>query len=106
MVQELTTSNDFNEFIDGDKPAVVFFYAVWNGNCRMIARLIEKAAQKYDGKIVFGKVNIDLASDIAFPQKVETIPLVLIFQDGEELERIEGVFRSVELENEIDSLIG
>ena len=61
----------------GKTPAIIDFYADWCGPCRMVAPIIEKLAQEYDGKLDIYKVNVDQERELAAAFQVRSIPTVL-----------------------------
>ena len=71
-------------------PVLVDFWAAWCGPCRMIAPHIESLADEYAGKVVVGKVNVDDNQDLAAQFRINTIPQVYIFKNGEVVERLSG----------------
>ena len=83
---------------DGLKKAVasgglvmVDFWASWCGPCRMLAPTIEKLAGQYEGKAIVGKVNTDDESALAAGLGIMSIPTVIFFKDGGEIDRRVGV---------------
>lgn len=69
---------------------VVDFWATWCGPCRMIAPTIEELAADYDGEVVVGKVDVDDQPELATEYGVMSIPNVIIFKDGEVVDRKVG----------------
>lgn len=87
-VQHLTT-DDFDQTMQdaGDMPVMVDFYAEWCGPCRMAAPVIEEIAGEYDGKALIAKVDVDDQGALAQKFGVMSIPTVIMFKNGEEVER-------------------
>lgn len=83
--------NSFDQALAGDKPVVVDFWATWCGPCRMLGPVIEDLAQQYEGKAVVGKVDIDEQQELAIRYGVSTIPTVIFFKNGKEIDRKVGV---------------
>lgn len=73
----------FDELIAGDMPVVCDFYADWCGPCKMLAPVIEKCSEKFDGKAKFVKVNVDENFELAARYGIMSIPLVGVFKGGE-----------------------
>lgn len=71
---------------------VVFadFWAPWCSPCRMVAPIIDQLAEEFKDQAVVGKVNIDENEDAAVAFRVASIPTMIIFKDGQEVERIVG----------------
>ena len=89
------------EVIEGKGKVLVDFYADWCSPCKMLAPTIEKVAQKYDGKITVGKVNIDECPNLAVTYKVMSIPTLILFDNGEKVETIIGLVDQSEVEEMI-----
>ncbi len=69
---------------------VVDFWAPWCGPCRMVAPVIEQLAQEYDGKVAFGKLNVDESPEVAARYGIRSIPTIGIFLDGEPVDGVIG----------------
>ncbi len=82
---------DWQSIENGAKPALVDFWAEWCGPCRMLAPTFEKLAEKYAEQITFAKVDVDALGDLANRFGVRSIPTLLLFRQGEVVERIVGV---------------
>lgn len=91
MEIELYNDNFESEVINSDIPVLVDFWATWCQPCRMLAPIIEEIADEYDGKISVGKVNVDEASDLAVKYGVMSIPTVIAFKNGVEINRSVGL---------------
>ena len=81
----------FEAAIAGDKPVLVDFWATWCGPCRMIAPVIEEIAAEFEGKAVVGKVDVDEEPGLAQRFGIMSIPTVIFFKDGREIDRKVGV---------------
>ena len=79
----LTKENFEEEVLRGDLPVLVDFWATWCGPCRMLAPVIEEIANEYEGKVKVGKVNVDDERELALQFGVNSIPTVMVFQNGE-----------------------
>ena len=87
------------------KPALAQFYAHWCPGCKRTAREVDSVAAEYAGRVVFVKVDIDKAGDLAREQRIEGVPTVLLFARGKEVRRIVGATWSSELKRELDALL-
>ena len=81
----------FDETLAEGKLMMVDFWAAWCGPCRMLGPVIEDLAAKYEGKVVVGKVNVDEQQALAIRYGVMSIPTVIFFKDGKEIDRKVGV---------------
>lgn len=79
--------NNFNEVI-AKGVTLVDFYADWCGPCKMIAPIVEQVATETDAQV--GKLNVDLAQGVAQQFGVMSIPTLIVFKDGKEVERVVG----------------
>jgi thioredoxin 1 len=85
------TDKTFEELvINADLPTVVDFWAVWCGPCKFIAPVLEEIAEEYAGKIQIAKLDVDGNNATAFHFGVMSIPTLILFKDGQAVERIIG----------------
>ena len=95
---DLTKENFQAEITKSDKPVLVDFWAVWCGPCQMMAPILhELEAEMPDVQI--GKVNVDEQMDLARQFRVVSIPTLIIFKNGQEVQRMVGVTSKEELKN-------
>ena len=81
----------FEAELNSGKLMMVDFWASWCGPCRMLSPVIESLDKKYEGKAVIGKVNVDEEQELAIRYGVMSIPTVIFFKDGKEIDRKVGV---------------
>jgi len=85
------TDQNFDELVlKNEKPVLVDFYADWCGPCRMVSPIIEELAKQYEGKVLVGKVDVDANPQVAGKYGVMSIPTVVLFNKGEEVQRQVG----------------
>lgn len=83
------TAENFEELVaSSEVPVVIDFWASWCAPCMMLSPHIDEIAKEYGGKAVVGKVNVDQQPELAKRFKADAIPLVLIFEGGEVVERM------------------
>ena len=91
MSEIIITSDNFDEAVmQAKQPVLVDFWATWCGPCRMLAPVIEELADEYDGKLTVGKIDVDECPEIASEFGVSSIPMVVLFQNGEVVETMIG----------------
>ncbi|OUQ78192.1 thioredoxin [Flavonifractor sp. An100] len=81
----------FDKALSEGKLMMVDFWADWCGPCKMLAPVIDGLAEQYAGKAVVGKVNVDEEQELAIRYGVMSIPTVIFFKNGEEIDRKVGV---------------
>ncbi len=87
-------------------PVVIDFWAEWCGPCKQLGPLLEKQAAERKGKFVLAKVNVDEAPQLAGYFRIESIPAVLAFKDGQAVNGFVGLVAEKELKQFLDDLSG
>lgn len=102
----IKSQNEFSEVVlKADRPVFVDFWAPWCGPCKMVGPEVEALANDYDGKAIIAKVNVDEAGELANEYAVMGVPTMIIFKDGQEMDRIVGYRPRRELSNALDKVI-
>ena len=91
-------TEEFDSAVEAAPLAMVDFWADWCGPCRALSPVIESLAEKYEGKVLVGKVNVDEERELAIGYGVMSIPSLLIFRGGEMLHQSAGYCTVQELE--------
>ena len=94
---------EFNTVKNGTKPAMIDFFATWCGPCKMLAPVLEKAAEELTN-VQFYKVDIDEEMELANQYKIMTVPTLLFFKDGKLVFQNSGVISRKQLESMLERL--
>ena len=76
-------TSEFDQVIASEKPVLVDFFADWCGPCKMLAPIMEQAAAECEGKADIVQVNVDESGELAARYGVQSIPTLIVFQNGE-----------------------
>lgn len=99
------TNENFENLKNGSQPFAIDFWATWCGPCRMVAPIISEMAEKYDGKIVVGKCDIEECDDLAAQYGIRNIPTVLFFKNGEVVDKLVGAVSKAKFEEKFEALL-
>lgn len=92
------TKENFEEVLKkSEKPVLIDFWATWCGPCRMIAPVISQIAEEYKEELVVGKVNVDEEGELAVNFGVMSIPTLLVFKNGEVVNKAIGFMSKEEV---------
>lgn len=94
------------EVLKSDLPVLVDFWAEWCYPCHLIAPIVEEIAHEYEGRLKVVKVDVDQAPGLASRLGIMSIPTLMLFKDGREVERIVGAVPKRMLEEVLQRLLG
>ena len=104
MEVTITTEN-FESYLNGGLPLVVDLWAVWCGPCKAIAPTISELAEKYDGKIVVGKCDVEENEELAAEFAIRNIPTIIFFKNGTVVDKLVGAVPKQKFEEKFDALL-
>ena len=96
------TQSNFIAQVGGEVPILVDFWADWCGPCKMMAPILEQAAQRWEPKIRVGKVDTEAERELSTRFLIRSIPTLVLLQGGEELAQISGAMSLLQLESWIE----
>jgi len=105
MVLEVTDATFEEVVLKSDKPALVDFWAVWCGPCKMVAPIVEGIAKEFEGKATVAKVDVDTNTEVSASFGIRNIPTLLFFKDGKVVDKHVGVATQKVLADKLSALV-
>ncbi len=106
MATTKVTTADFDAVVlKSTTPVLVDFWAEWCGPCRMIGPVVEELANDYSGKVVVGKVNVDLNPGVSSQFGIRNIPTILFIKNGEIVDKNVGAAPKAQLVSKLDAIL-
>jgi thioredoxin 1 len=104
-VREVTDSTFAQEVLQSTSPVLVDFWADWCGPCKAIAPIVEDLAREYEGRLKVMKLDADENPRTASAYRVQSIPTLMVFKDGEPAERIVGAVPKPVIVDKLQSVV-
>ncbi len=105
LVKTVTKENFKKLVLESKEPVIVDFYAIWCGPCQYMEPTLEDAAEDFEGKVNFFKVNIDESRELAIEQNITSIPTLMFIKEGKVLLRHVGTLSLEEIEEKINTIL-
>lgn len=105
-LHEFTDANFDDEVLQSSEPVLVDFWAPWCGPCRMLMPTIEQLSEEFAGKVKVGKVNTDENQGTAANYGITSIPTVMLFQNGEMVDKVVGAPGKDHFVNMLNTAVG
>ncbi|GAB4357794.1 MAG: thioredoxin [Oricola sp.] len=103
---KIDSSNFQSDVLGASEPVVVDFWAEWCGPCKMISPALEEISNEMEGKVKIAKVNVDENQDLAVQYGVRSIPMLLMFKNGEIADQMIGAAPKARLADWIRNAAG
>ncbi len=104
-VTHLSDADFTSEVLQSSQPTLVDFWAPWCGPCRRIAPILDELASERAGVVNVAKVNVDESPRVAAAYHIDSIPTLLVFKDGEIVDRVVGLRPKADLDHVLDRAI-
>jgi thioredoxin 1 len=102
---ETSEKKSFSEIIQGSKPVLVDFSAEWCGPCKMMPPILKEVKDKLGERVTILKMDIDRNPAVASAYQIQSVPTLIVFQDGQIKWRQSGVMRAEQLKAVLENVL-
>ncbi|MBI3027340.1 thioredoxin [Candidatus Woesearchaeota archaeon] len=102
---EVAKDNFEQAVLKNSIPVLVDFWAPWCGPCRIVGPVLEKLSKEYTSKLKFAKLNVDDNQELATEYDVRGIPCIIVYNSGQEVDRIIGSYPEEQLRKKLDMIL-
>lgn len=99
------TDADFDQHVKKYNTIVIDCWAPWCGPCRIVGPVVDELAKEMQGKIVFGKLNVDENPVVSGKHQIMSIPTLLVFKNGSLVDRLVGAMPKEVLKQKLDGYL-
>lgn len=105
-MDKIISTSEFRSQVEGKEGVVVVdFFATWCGPCKMLAPVFEALGEEMDGKARFLKLDVDQSLEIAQQFSVSTVPTMIIFKDGQAVDKMIGFMPKEQIKAKVESYL-
>ncbi len=104
MLKHINIDNFENEVLKSEKVVLVDFFATWCGPCQMLAPVLEQISKEEDSFNI-AKIDIDEAQSLAIEQGIQVVPTMVIFKNGQAIDRMEGFYSKGEIISKVSKYV-
>ena len=101
MAKLVNNSQFYNKIRTSDKLVVMDFFATWCGPCKMLTPIFESLSKEMSDKVDFAKIDIDRRLEVAQEYEIVSVPTMIIFKNGKEVQRIVGFVPKEQIKSKI-----
>ena len=102
---ETSEKKSFSDIIGGSKPVLVDFSAEWCGPCKMMPPILKEVKDKLGERVIILKMDIDRNPAVAEAYRIQSVPTLIVFRDGQVKWRQSGVTRADQLRAVLESVL-
>ena len=99
----LINSTDFPALVQDDKLLVVDFFATWCGPCKKLSPTLDEVSEEFGDRVNIVKVAVDESEDLAMTYGIRSVPTVLFFKKGQQVDKFVGALPKSEIVSKIEN---